>query len=544
MTLTAAQAPSLREYARILWRRRWIVILVPVLTTAAAIVLAERQAPVYQASSQVLLQNSNLAPSLVDSSAGATSAPSNPAWLDQTQAELASVPVVARRVLARAGVTGMTATDLLEHSSATPSSNSDVLTLTVSNGDPELAQRLATDYARVYTAYRREIDTAAITRALAQARAHLAQLRKQGEARSALYANVSKSVETLQTLAALETSNAFVIRTPSSATKVSPKPVRDAALALALGLILGIGLAFLREAFDTRIRSADEIATALQLPLLGRLPAPPKRLASKGQLSTIAEPSGPNAEAFRVLRTNLDFATMQHETRVILVTSALAGEGKTTVAANLAVTLVRAGRSVVLVDLDLRRPTLHGFFRLEQTPGLTNVALGELTLDEALQHRISGSEGRSTDPAQAVNPRNGNGNGSSGAARVGGMLEVLPAGPLPPNPGEVVESPAVQHILDELRDRAQYVILDSPPLLSLGDARSLSTRVDGVLLVTRPTILRRPVLNELHRVLEAIPTRKLGFVLGDARSEERYGYSPPSYGYGRSVEQETTTPVA
>jgi len=542
MTLTAAQAPSLRDYGRILWRRRWIVILVPVLTTAAAIVLAERQAPVYQASSQVLLQNSNLATNLTG--VGTPGQPTDPAWLDQTQADLASVPVVARRVLARAGVTGMTPTAFLKHASATPSSNSDVLTLTVSNGDPVLARRLATDYASVYTAYRRQIDTGAVTSALSQAQSRLAALRKQGETNSPLYANVESKVQTLQTLAALETSNAVVIRSPIAATKVSPKPVRDAALALVLGLILGIGLAFVRETLDTQIRSADEIAAALQLPLLGRLPAPPKRLASKGQLSTIAEPSGPNAEAFRVLRTNLDFATMQHETRVILVTSALAGEGKTTVAANLAVTLVRAGRSVVLVDLDLRRPTLHDSFRLEQTPGLTNVALGELTLDEALQHRISGGEERSTDPTQAVNPRNGNGNGSPSAAGVGGMLEVLPAGPLPPNPGELVESPAVQHILDELRDRAQYVILDSPPLLSLGDARSLSTRVDGLLLVMRPTILRRPVLNELHRVLDAIPARKLGFVLGDARSEGRYGYSPPSYGYGRSVEQETKTPVA
>jgi Mrp family chromosome partitioning ATPase/capsular polysaccharide biosynthesis protein len=535
--ITAADAPTVRDYARVLWRRRWIVLVVALLAPAAAIAMAERQAPVYQASSDVLLQNSDLASSLTGVASGAPGVSQNPAWLDQTQADLASVPAVAQRAIDLAGAKGITAAELLKKSSITPSSNSDILNFSVSNGNPRLARALATSYAQAYVGYRRHVDTAGIARALAQAKARLARLRSAGDTQSSLYQSVASKVQTLQTLSALQTSNAYVVRTPSRAAKVSPRPTRDGALALALGLILGIGLAFLRETLDTRIRSSDEIGQTLRLPLLGRLPAPPKRLASKWQLATVAEPAGPSAESFRLLRTNLDFANLQRKARTILVTSALEGEGKTTTAANLAVTLARAGRSVVLVDLDLRRPTVQRFFGIDGAPGLTNVVLGELPLDEALRPDIAHAAG-------VINRnRNGNGNGSQGPLAEG-RLEILPAGSLPPDPGEFVEEPAVSRLLAELRERAEYVIVDSPPLLALGDARSLSGRVDGVLLVTRLTMLRRPLLRELARVLDSIPAAKLGFVLGDAHAEERYGYGVQYYGYGSPVEQEATQPVA
>lgn len=543
MVAAGGHAPTLRDYGRVLWRRRWIVVLVSLLATAAAIAFAERSAPVYQASSEVLLQNSNLASNLTG--VGDTTLSQTPAWLDQTQADLASVPAVARRAIALAGAKRTSVTDLLGESSITPYSNANMMTFTVSNANPALAAKLATAYARAYVGYRLKIDTAAVTRALVEANSHLKQLRAAGDTHSSLYQSVASNVLTLQTLDALQTSNAYVVQTPSRGTKISPRPRRDAVIALALGLILGIGLAFLRETLDTRIRSSQEIGESLGLPLLGRLTAPPKRLASKRQLASVAEPAGPNAEAFRLLRTNLDFANLQHKTRTILVTSALEGEGKTTTAANLAVTLARAGRSVILVDLDLRRPMVHEFFGLDQSPGLTNVALGELPLDEALRHGVvRGDDGRGFDPARPTYGGNENGNGSSNGALASGMLEVLPLGPLPPDPGEFVEAPTVQHVLDELRERAQHVIVDSPPLLSLGDARSLSSRVDGVLLMTRVTMLRRPLLRELHRVLDSMPTAKLGFVLGDAEAEERYGYDLRYYGYGRHIEQEATQPVA
>ena len=543
MTVTGAHAPTLRDYGRILWRRRWIVVLVALLATAAAIAIAERQAPRYQASSEVLLQNSDLASSLTGLANSGLA--NNPAWLDQTQADLATVPAVAEKAIVHAGARGLSVPDFLRMSNVTPDANADMLHFNVTNGNAALARRLAATYAHAYVSYRHQVDTAEVQQALRAANAHLARIASTAGTHSPLYQSVESKVQTLQTLSALQTSNAIVVQPPAAATQVSPRPKRDAALALALGLILGIGLAFLRETLDARIRSAEEISEGLRLPLLGRLPAPPKRLASKRQLASVVEPASPTAEAFRLLRTNLDFAKIQHGTRTILVTSALEGEGKTTTAANLAVTLARAGRSVVVVDLDLRRPALHDFFDLGQSPGFTNVVLGELTLDAALRHGSEGEAERSFDPSRRTYSGNGNGNGhGSHGPLSSGRLEVLPAGPQPPDPGEFVEAPAVQHLLDELRNRAQHVIVDAPPLLSVGDSLSLSSRVDGLLLVTRLTMMRRPVLRELRRVLDTIPTAKLGFVLGDAEAEERYGYGIRYYGYGAPAESETARPVA
>ena len=515
-------ASSLRDYSRVLWRRRMTLLVVAVLVPAVAVAMAVRQSPVYQADAQVLLSGDNLAATLtgVDS----TSLFTDPVRVAETQAELASVPAVAEGVAKRNPDLRLSPGEILAAVSVTAASDADILVVSAENGDPIVAAQLAAAYAREYTRYRRTIDTAAIARALTEAEDHLGQLRSQGQGGTPLYSSLADKVQTLRTMEALQTSNASVVQTPSGAAKVSPKPMRNGVLGLALGLILGIGLAFLREALDTRMRTADEIARALHLTLLGRLSEPPRKLASRDELVTVAEPSSAASEAFRVLRTNLDFANIERRARAILVTSALEAEGKSTTAANLAATLARAGRSVILVDCDLRRPSVHTFFGLNQQLGVTTVALGHASLEEALCPVILDREGL---PVRR-NPQ-ANGNGSHG--HPDGLLHVLPAGPVPPDPGEFVETGAVARLLDELQSRAQIVIVDTPPLLSVGDALTLSSRLDGMLLVTRLSRLRRPMLRELQRALEMTTCAKLGFVVTGAEAEEGYGGGAYGYGY-------------
>jgi Mrp family chromosome partitioning ATPase len=292
--------------------------------------------------------------------------------------------------------------------------------------------------------------------------------------------------------------------------------------------VLGIGLAFLWEALDTRVRSAEEIDERLHLPLLGRLPEPAKRLRAQNRLAMVDEPNGVGAEAFRILRTNLEFANLERGAKTIMVTSALESEGKSTTAANLAVAFARAGKRVVLVDLDLRRPFVDKFFTLNGHPGVTQVALGMATLDEAL---IPVAVAR---PEGAHANGNGNGNGN-GHAKVEGFLQILRSGPIPPDPGEFAATHALEAIIDELRARADVVIIDSAPLLHVGDSVTLSSKVDAMLLVARLNILKRPVLNELHRVLDTCPAQKLGFVVTGSNLEDGYGYG--GYGYGYSSYQ-------
>jgi Mrp family chromosome partitioning ATPase len=326
---------------------------------------------------------------------------------------------------------------------------------------------------------------------------------------------------------ALQGHNANVVREASGAVQIAPKPFRNGVLGLILGLFLGIGLAFLREALDTRVRSAEEVADRLELPLLARLPEPPRKLRADHRLAMLAEPTGVQAEAFRMLRTNLEFAALGKDVKTVMVTSGVEQEGKSTTIANLAVAIARAGQHVVLVDLDLRRPFIDRFFDLEHTAGLTQVAIGHASLDEALTTvPLSTPESliASLASGRARTTRNGNGAGQSAA----GKLEVLAAGPIPPDPGEFVGTEQLSQILDDLRDRADIVLVDAPPLFHVGDGLVLSGKVDAIVVVTRIDVVRRAMISELKRLLQTMPALKLGFVVTGADAEESYG----AYGYG------------
>jgi polysaccharide biosynthesis transport protein len=505
------QSSSLRDYLRVLKRRKWLVIQAIALVPAAAIAISLSQQTLYQAGSEVLLSRQNLAATLTNTPDATLSQDAD--RLVQTQASLARVPAVAKRVLTAARVSDRTPQDFLDSSAVSARTNADLLEFTVTDPDPALAARLSSEYAKQFTIYRRQLDTVALQRAQHELDGQLKALEAAGDRNSALYASLLDKQQQLRTLEALQTANSFVVRSAGTAHQVQPRPFRNAILGLALGIILGIGLAFLWETLDTRVRSADEIAERLGLPLLARIPEPPRRIRNENQLVTRVEPGGVHAEAFRMLRTNLEFANLERGARSIMVTSAVETEGKSTTIANLAVAMARAGSRVALVDLDLRRPFLARLFSLNPTqPGLTDVALGHAELAHVAVP-ISISNGRSSAPA------------TNGQPYVGGSLDVIPSGPVPPDPGEFVGTQALADILAQLHERADVILIDAPPLLHVGDAMALSARVDALFLVTRLNVVRRPMLAELRRVLHACPASKLGFVLTDALLEETYGYA-------------------
>jgi tyrosine-protein kinase len=511
----SARGTTLRDYLQVMRRRKWIILQAVVLVPLVAVAFSLHQRSVYRASAEVLLPTQNVVAQL-----NGTTDPSvyqSPDRRAQTQADLARVPDVARDALGRAGL-HRSVDDFLSHSSATAKTNADLLELAAEDHDPDIARRLATAYAEAFSAYRARLDTLAYASARKQAADELKALAVGSQAYQSLLAKRAQ----LDTTMALLTKNAVPVKSADNAARVQPRPVRNGVLGLVLGVVLGIGLAFLREALDTRIRSSEEIEQRLGLPLLARLPEPPRRLRKRNELVMLTEPQSAQAETFRLLRTNLDFVRLPHESRTIIVTSALEREGKTTTSANLAVALARAGRRVALVDLDLRRPALHTFFDLRGQPGLTEIALHHAELGDA------------TAPLAFTGRVNGDGNGAmngNGHRIRDGELVVIGSGPVPPNPGELVSSPSIVGALRELRKLFDIVIIDTPPALHVGDAMSLTAHVDAVLVVCRIDLLRRPILTELRRVLDASPARKLGFVVTGAGSEEGYGYG---YGYGSS----------
>jgi polysaccharide biosynthesis transport protein len=489
--------PTLLDYLRVLRRWKWTFLYAVVLVPAVAVFVSLSEPPAYEASAKILLNRHNVTESLT----GLPAPYVDPARTAETEAELARVPEVARRAIARARVRNLTPSDLLESSSVSASASSDFVRFAVTQQDPAIARRLATAYARAFTSYRHDLDTQEFARAQAAVQRRIESLETAGLKGSAVYRSLRQKERQLTSLEALRTPTAVVVEEPDRTTKVGPQTARNGMIGLALGLVLGLVLAFLRDAVDTRVRSVDAIRDRLGLRLLGSLPAPPRKLQKEHRLAMMAAPMSHDAELFRSLRASVDFANVDSRARTIMVTSAVEGEGKTITVANLAVALARAGRRVVLVDFDLRGPALHGLFNLDQQPGLIDVELGDAELEDALR---------------PVPLTGGAENGLP--IRREGKLEVLPAGHTLQDPDWAAL--AVARILEGVQDRADLVLIDAAPLLPVGDAIALSAYVDAMILVVRLNALRSSALEDLHRILSSSPAAKLGFVLtGVARGE-------------------------
>jgi len=502
-------------------------VLIVVLVSATAIGYSSIQEFRYQAESQVLVSRANLGNVLTG-----TQDPSAQEFdfnrIIQTQANLARIPRVARRTLEGLGLAGRrTADEFLAQSSVTTDPNTDILTLRVVDGDRKLAKSLASAYAREFVRYKQNQTVNRLVRL----RKDLEQELKGPPADSTQARQDQAQLKRVRNLIALGDSSIAVVQTARQAEQTQPKPVRNAILGVLLGLALGVGTAFLVDALDTRLRRARDIEERLGLPMLGRLSSPPTELRRKDRLATLVEPAGRDAESFRVLRTNLSFADIDRQARSIIITSAVQSEGKSTTIANLAVAMARAGQKVILVDFDFRRPYLERFFDLDREPGVSGIVLGRATLEEALAEvdvRTPVSEGVAGFPGQAP-AANGASAAAAKAASQPGRLHVLPTGELPPSVGEFVTSDALRRLLETLGSRCDVLLIDAPPLLQVGDAMALSSHVEAVLLVARLGMVRRQMVDEVKRLLEASPASAIGVVITDASVESGRGYG---YGYG------------
>lgn len=518
---------SFGDYLSIIRRRRWIVLQALIIIPAVAVALSYRKPTIYVASADVFLNRQNPAASIAGSSLAL------PQQSDETEAALARFPALAARTVKVADVTDMSAQEFLRSSSVGPKTEGGILGFWVTDAVPARAIKLATTYAREFTIFRRQLDTAALERARREIQTKLTGLEESGEGRSPLHSTLVEREQQLSTAQALQTSNGFLVNPAVGYETLGPRPVRDGVFGLALALLIGVGLALLRDALDTRVRSAEEIRDLTGLPLLARIAPPPRDLRAQNRLVMLDEPNRFAAESFRILRTNVEFMNLAPGARTIMVTSALEQEGKSTTVANLAVAFARAGQDVVLVDLDLRRPFLAKFFGLESVrtrlriasarprPGLTQVVLGHVQLNDALVPIDLSTHGLSS-------RNNGDNADSHPLSDEIGSLRVLPSGPLPPDAGEFVATKALDDVLNELRASADIVLIDAPPILNVGDAMTLSAKVDGMLVIMRLNLVRRRTIAELRRVLDASPATKLGFIVTGSGKDDGYGYK---YGY-------------
>jgi polysaccharide biosynthesis transport protein len=523
---------TLRDYLDTLRRWTWLILIVAVLVPIVAYLQASSEPAVYEASAQTLINRQNLAFALQGVNDPSSSAPD----FLFNQAALARVPSVVRRTVAAAHVR-RDASQLLANSSVTTSDRNDLLTFAVRDRQGSVATALATQYARQFVSYTNALQNGQTTSALARLQKRINDLRAARMQGSSLYQSLLKTEEQLRTMEALQTPRAIVVREPRGAGKIRPNPRRSAMVGVAFGLVLGLVLAFLLEALDTRVRGEDKIRSTLRLPLLGRVSPPRSRIRKHQQL--VEGPLSPEAEAFRIIATSLELVTSEEPASVIMVTSAVPQEGKTTVAANLAVALARQGRRVLLVDADLQAPTLGRLFGLDSDVGLTDIALGRATFDEvsvpikvrdaAMNAALAPSVISTPSLSRVAVALNAIANEHE--EQYVGSLAVLTAGTVAAESAALLSPVAVTRALESLRGRAEIILIDTPPLLLSGAAVALTALVDGVIVVCKLKVLRAKALAELNRVLDSSPARKLGFVVTNSASPSPYYQSGGRYSH-------------
>jgi Mrp family chromosome partitioning ATPase/capsular polysaccharide biosynthesis protein len=495
---------------------------------------------VYQGSAEVLLTATSLPAALTGVAANGAGA--QPDRIAATQADLARVPEVARRTLAAVGLRGRSPERLLDASSVIPKANTDLLQIDVRDRSSTLADRLANAYANQFTKYKREVDSAGLADALQSVRAEIVSLQRSGVTSGPAYTDLLRAERQLATTAAVGPTKALVVREGGHAQQVEPRPKRALLLGLGLGVVLAVGLAFLLEGLDTRVRNDSEIGQELGLPLLARLPSTPRRerhetrrLRSRSRHADrdappvgepapamVVDPQGSLADAIRVLRANVDLVNLERGARLIMVTSAMPYGEQSIVSANLAVAFARAGRHVILVELDLRKPSLARIFGLRPQPGVSDVLLGTARRSRALAEVALGSGA-----TNGTGPPSGN-----GLAASAGKLEVLVAGQAPPEGREFIGSRGLQEFLVGLGQRADLVVLDAPPMLSNGDAIALGAQAEALIVLVGHEV-RKQTLAELRRVLDASPAAKLGVVITGVEALQPHRRRPHVTARGR-----------
>lgn len=280
---------------------------------------------------------------------------------------------------------------------------------------------------------------------------------------------------------------------------VSPNKKIDVALGFLVGLLLGIGLALAKVFLDRTIRTPESLTAVTGAPNLGRIPNDPK--ARTAPLVVGEESRSIRAEVFRQIRTNLQFVSAEQTARVIVVTSSVPGEGKSSTATNLAITFARAGKRALLIEADLRRPRVADYLGLERAVGLTNILAGQVRLGDVVQ--TWGSDG----------------------------LEVLASGPIPPNPSELLGSTAMEALLAEARESFDIVIIDTPPLLPVTDAAIAAASADGAVIVARYGKTRYAEAERCAESLRAVDARILGTILNRAPARGVDGHRYDRYEY-------------
>jgi succinoglycan biosynthesis transport protein ExoP len=485
--------------------RRWIPLAAVLVVLGVVAVNLQKQlaGPSYSATARVFLSNTDLGAALTDT---------QPAYVDPRRAlenalALARSPTLYERASDRADGNLPGGRELRDLVAVTGSPDSDLLSITATTDDADQAVEAANTVADEYVEFRSDVAGEPIRRAIFQLRERLAGGPENAEA-------LRQELDQLQLLETLNSGDARVIENAATAAKVSPRPVRDSLLGAAIGLVISLLIAGAREALNTRVRSENDVEAALQRPVLASIATLPRPAG----IVTVGRHETRFGDTYALLAANLMQMRGRGEPTVVAVTSAVAGEGKTTTAANLAVALARRGDRVILADFDLRRPAVAGLFRIPaDSPGTIEVVREGLGPEAALWSlELSPNGAAAPTEIVALAPKQRPDGG------VALSLSILPAGAADRG-AQVARSARLADVVDRLAERADVVVLDTPPALLTVEMADLARSVNLVLVVARQGKVTRRDLVSLRRQLDSWQTEIAGAVLTGVPAGQDYG---------------------
>ena len=511
---------TLRDYLRVLRSGRTAIIAVTLLCAGIAAGLSLSQETTYVATARVTFQEENRS----NAEAGLA------ALSSQTAAQLAAEgasTMLSNDVLARAKrrlKSDRTIAELRDMLATSVDPSSTLVTVQATANEKTLAAALANEVARGAVTIQKNTERERYARTTQRVERQFEDLRASGknDARTDLaLAALLDRIATLRTLSV----NATPARVAETASvpdaPASPKPLRSTIFGGLIGLMLGIGVAFVRNSLDRRLRDSTEIQETLDLPVVGMV-----RLEALGNAAYVPNGRGPmtdqDVESFRILRTNLEFLDVDNPIKSVLVTSPLPEEGKSTVAASLAAANAASGKRTLLVECDLRRPSLSERLSINRSPGLSDYLAGRASPAEILQI-VTLSEGAMSS--------NGRGANAPPATLAAGKLVVIAAGSQSVRPAELLGSKRFREFLEQVVAAYDTVVIDSPPLLLVSDTLEIVPLVDSVLLCIRAGQTTRDQARAVKDALAHLPERTSGVVVTGLVPGREHDYGYYSYAY-------------
>jgi len=506
---------DLVQYFSLFLHWSWLILLAALVAGAASYLVSSRMTPFYRSSTTVLV-NEAPATKATDYSSVMMSE-----QLTSTYAQIMAKDPVLTQVAAQLRMTNPIE-DLKDWITVTPVRDTQLIQVSVETSDPVLSADIANAVVSIFAAQIQDIQSRRFAQSKATLEAQLADVEAQisgyaAEAKQVytaaerdrlenkvaqyreIYSNLLLSYEQVRLSEAQAVSSVVQVEAAvPELTPVKPKVVQNTLLAALVGFMLAAGAIVAREALDDTIKTPEDISRKFRLPVLGVIN---HHTISPETPVTLTEPRSPTAEAYRKLRTNVSFTSVDRPLHTLMITSAEPGDGKSTTITNLGVVMAQNGKRVIVADCDLRHPRVHTYFGLPNRQGVTTLfGMNTGILDGARQ-----------------------------STKIDNLC-VVTTGPLPPNPAELMGSQKMQNILGGMRASADIVLIDTPPALAVTDAAALAPSIDGVLLVVRPGKTRASALRQALEQLRQVNARVLGVVLNDVSAGGgQYGYRYAAY---------------